>query len=69
LICDPRAFSIKLNVDTVPLRGHLEKFAGGGDGSRVWVLGVVDTLGLGQSPGRQLTYEPSANRREGRKSH
>lgn len=55
LIIDSRAVNAKLDVNTVAVGGFLEKFTGDSNRCREGVFGIMNSLGTGESAGREFT--------------
>lgn len=56
LVCDPRTFDVKLDMNAITISTNLEKFASNLDGRGVRVLGIMDTFGLCESTRRKFAY-------------
>lgn len=59
LIRDSRTFNTKFNMNAVPVTTDLEKFTRSDDRCGIWILSVVNTLGLGKSAGGKFTCNSS----------
>lgn len=55
LVVDPGTFDLQFHVHAVTFVTVGEEFASNGDRRWVWVLGIVNTAGLGERSGRQFT--------------
>jgi hypothetical protein len=56
LIVDARAFNLEFHMYAVSFSANSEEFLGHGNGSRVWVLGVMNSASFVQSTSRQFAY-------------
>jgi len=54
LVCHPGAFDVEFHMNAISILNFLEQLAGQGNGSSIWVLRVMNTLGSGEGTSGQL---------------